>query len=64
MAHPHRPPADPAPLEYQLTPAGTRLEVVLVTVAAWVEHGLPRTGSFRVGIGNEDQVLILRILAG
>ncbi|MEU7858445.1 winged helix-turn-helix transcriptional regulator [Nonomuraea sp. NPDC049141] len=35
-------------VEYQLTPAGARLEVVLDTMAAWAEQDLPPTGSFRV----------------
>jgi DNA-binding HxlR family transcriptional regulator len=34
----------PPRVEYQLTPAGTRLEVVLATMAAWAEQDLPRDG--------------------
>jgi DNA-binding HxlR family transcriptional regulator len=34
----------PPRVEYQLTPAGARLEVVLATMAAWAEQDLPRNG--------------------
>jgi hypothetical protein len=34
----------PLRVEYQLTPAGARLEVVLATMAAWAEQDLPRSG--------------------
>src|SRR5438128_941850 len=35
-------PEIPPRVEYQLTPAGARLEVVLATMAAWAEQDLPR----------------------
>ncbi|WP_102142026.1 winged helix-turn-helix transcriptional regulator [Mycobacterium hubeiense] len=38
-------PEIPPRVEYQLTPAGQRLEVVLATMAAWAEQDLPRIGS-------------------
>jgi DNA-binding HxlR family transcriptional regulator len=37
-------PEIPPRVEYQLTPAGARLQVVLDTMAAWAEQDLPRNG--------------------
>jgi DNA-binding HxlR family transcriptional regulator len=37
-------PEIPPRVQYQLTPAGARLEVVLATMAAWAEQDLPRVG--------------------
>jgi DNA-binding HxlR family transcriptional regulator len=37
-------PEIPPRVQYQLTPAGARLEVVLATMAAWAEQDLPRNG--------------------
>lgn len=37
-------PEVPPRVEYQLTPAGQRLEVVLATMGAWAEQDLPRSG--------------------
>jgi DNA-binding HxlR family transcriptional regulator len=37
-------PEIPPRVEYQLTPAGERLQVVLATMAAWAEQDLPRSG--------------------
>jgi DNA-binding HxlR family transcriptional regulator len=37
-------PEIPPRVEYQLTPAGARLEVVLAAMAAWAEQDLPRNG--------------------
>ncbi|WP_330285517.1 winged helix-turn-helix transcriptional regulator [Streptomyces sp. NBC_00576] len=39
-------PEIPPRVEYELTPAGARLEVVLATMGAWAEQDLPRTGAF------------------
>ncbi|WP_217190227.1 winged helix-turn-helix transcriptional regulator [Mycobacteroides abscessus] len=43
---PHRAgyPSCPPRVEYELTPAGARLEVMLNTMAAWAEQDLPRIG--------------------
>ncbi|WP_328752924.1 winged helix-turn-helix transcriptional regulator [Streptomyces sp. NBC_00285] len=38
-------PEIPPRVEYELTPAGARLEVVLATMDAWAEQDLPRTGA-------------------
>ena len=38
-------PEIPPRVEYELTPAGARLEVVLATMGAWAEQDLPRTGA-------------------
>ncbi|QYX82807.1 helix-turn-helix transcriptional regulator [Streptomyces akebiae] len=40
-------PEVPPRVEYRLTPAGTRLQVVFDAMAAWAEQDLPRTGSAR-----------------
>ncbi|KUN56060.1 transcriptional regulator [Streptomyces canus] len=41
-------PEVPPRVEYELTPAGTRLEVVLAAMGAWAEQDLPRTGAFPI----------------
>ncbi|MFD5482179.1 winged helix-turn-helix transcriptional regulator [Streptomyces hawaiiensis] len=40
-------PEVPPRVEYQLTPAGTRLQLVFDAMTAWVDQDLPRAGSAR-----------------
>ncbi|MDL5206190.1 winged helix-turn-helix transcriptional regulator [Streptomyces sp. ALI-76-A] len=40
-------PEIPPHVEYQLTPADARREVVLATMGAWAEQDLPRTGTLQ-----------------